>query len=765
MPRTRLILIILLCISARAYSQGTIPMNKKVFREEFTQGNLMLMEHFYDTALTTFLHIREMDTTNANVNYKVGLIYLQTHTKKYKAERYLLAASEHVSRNYLEDEPSEKNAPELVYYYLAKSMHINNEFNRAIDYYDKMKEVLGKKNPEMQKDIEYQKERCFTAIEIMKNPVLCKIVNLGDSVNSEHGDYSPVISADENVIMFTSNRKGTGIELTPENDYFEDIWICFKKPDGTWTKARSVSATINSTENEATIGLSADGQQLFIYKDDNGDGNIYRSELNGDIWSSPEKMGEDNTPKTDINTTAWEPSATITADGNTLYFVSDRKGGFGGTDIYRVVRLPNGNWSMAQNLGPTINSPYDEDAPFMHPDGRTLYFSSKGHKNMGGYDIFYSTRFDSGWSQPQNVGYPINTADDDVFYVTSPDGKRAYFSSVRPGGMGDKDIYRIDLKEGLSDPVIVFKGKIQYNGGDSLPPGVNIRIRDIASGDQLPDIKPNPKSRSYILLLSPGKADEKNFEISYEADSLDPVVENVKVERKNEYSETEKTVELKTVNFEKVPKTILFSGTLKGTDGLPVEGGKVYITDNKTDSVIHTLTPDPITGKFSIVIKRLKNYNVSFEAQHYLFQSINLNVPSKTDYREVKKDIVLEKIKLGVKITLNNIFFDSGKSDLRPESNSELEKMYKLMMENPSIRFEISGHTDNKGKDALNIKLSQARAQAVVNYLVKKGISKKKLIAKGYGKSQPVFSNNNPDGSPNEDNMQKNRRVEMKVIE
>ena len=180
------------------------------------------------------------------------------------------------------------------------------------------------------------------------------------------------------------------------------------------------------------------------YKNDK-EGSIYYSKLDGDQWSYGYMLGTDPGDITDINTQYHEPSACLSPDGNTLYFVSDRPGGFGGEDIYRCVKLPTGRWSKATNLGPTINTEYDEDAPFMHPDGVTLFFSSNGHKTMGGFDIFFSVKSDSGWYPPQNMGYPINTTDDDVFYVMSSDGKRAYFSSVRPEGLGEQDIYMVTL--------------------------------------------------------------------------------------------------------------------------------------------------------------------------------------------------------------------------------------------------------------------------------------------------------------------------------
>lgn len=498
-------LIIVFCCAHALRAQGPIPMNKKEFRYYFAQGNIMLLENFYDTGLATFGYIYRMDTMNANVNYKIGYILLQIPGSKTLAQRFLEKAVLKISPKYLEDEPSEKRAPVIALYYMGQALHINADYMRAIDYFEKYKTAKGKKITKQElDDVNQRIEWCFNAIELKKNPVACKITNLGDSINSEFPDYSPVITADEDMIIFTSRRPGTGGlgNKTIDDKYYEDIWVCYRKPDGTWTQARSIGTTINTTDNEATIGLSPDGQQLFIYKDDKGDGNIYFSELNGTDWSVPEKVGEENKPATDINSVSWEPSACITADGNTIYFVSDRKGGYGGRDLYQIVRLPTGYWSLAKNLGPVINTPFDDDAPFIHPDGRTMFFSSKGHKSMGGFDVFYTVKNDTGWSPPQNVGYPINTPDDDIFYVISADGKRAYYSSSKTGGLGEDDIYRIDLDVSLVDAVVLLKGKITYNGKDSLPTGTRIVVTDLESGETFPEVRPNASNGRYILILS-----------------------------------------------------------------------------------------------------------------------------------------------------------------------------------------------------------------------------------------------------------------------
>jgi len=322
------------------------------------------------------------------------------------------------------------------------------------------------------------------------------------------------------------------------------------------------------------------------------------------------------------------------------------------------------------------------------------------------------------------------------------------------------------MMDDLTGAVVVYKGFVTYNGTSILPPSVHITIKDNSTGEFLPEIVPNSRTGKYIIVLTPGDKDSKDFTISFEADSIKPIVENVKVERKNGYQEIEKPIELHVVNLVKLPPgTITLSGTVKGSDGLIIPYCRVSITDNLLGIQLHTYRADSTNGSYSINLDPGKNYSVSFEANGYLFQSVNIiSPPTKKDNTEIVKDILLDKIKVGAKITLNNIFFDSGKSNLRKESGSELAKVIALMKENPDMRIEMSGHTDNKGNDALNMALSQARAQSVVNYLVSKGIAKKRLVAKGYGKTMPVAPNNLPDGKPDEEGMQKNRRVEMKLI-
>jgi len=739
------------------YSQG----DKSDYREKFTQGNLLILEQNYPLALKYFLEAYQIDSTNANINYKVGFCYLQSANEKGKALPYLEKAIKNVGHNYADMEPREKKAPETAYYQLGIAYRLAYKFNESNTYFNRFKDIIGDRNKELSDDLNKQVETNNNATELTKDTAAVTIINLGDSVNSEYPDYSPVISADESTLIFTSRRPGsTGGEKTDNDQFFEDIYYCIKKKDGTWSSPKSIGVNINSNDNEADIGLSADGQQLFVYRGVNG-GDIYYSILDGDTWSNliPLNSG--------INSKSWETHATVTVDGNTLYFVSDRKeGGYGGRDIWRCVKLPNGQWSLPLNLGPQINTPYDEDAPFIHPDGVTLFFSSTGHKNMGGFDVFKSTKDDEGkWSTPENLKAPINTPDDDIFYVQSVDGKRGYFSSVRAGGKGEKDLYTINFEQAIVEPLTLLKGYLTFDGSTKVPASVQITATDMESGLVVQDVRPNSVTGKYLLILNPGN-EGKTYTISYEAEGYQPVSETIVIPPNSSYQEIEKELLLKIINFEsKTLGTISIAGTVRNQEEKIIPGAKIIVKDNTTGKLIDTYYTSSDSGSYYFVVNRGQNYNISYEADGYLFQSENVNVPKQPEFSILTKNIILEKVKAGAKIVLNNIFFDSNKATLRKESNLEMEKVIQLMKDYPDLKIEVAGHTDSKGNDAANMKLSQTRSQAVVTALSKKGIDSKRLVAKGYGESMPVAPNNLANGKPDLKGMQMNRRVELKILE
>lgn len=625
----------------------------------------------FKAALDYYLPANKFNPNNALLNYKIGACYLNSHYESKKSLTFLKKAYE-----------LKNNVADDILFLLAKAQHLNLEFDEAIKNYTKYKNLLAPKElQEKRKEIDKYIQECNVGKELVKNPIRVWIDNVGDAINSSYPDYSPLISADESMMIFTSRRDNTTGGGKDQNDqkYFEDIYVSYKNDNNKWQPATNIGKPLNTDKNDATIGLSSDGQELFIFKE----GDIYKCILKGTEWESPKAL-----PKT-INTPAREADGSFSYNGKTMYFASEREDKtFGGMDLYMSNMGEKGKWEEATNMGSVLNTEFDERSVFMHPDGRTMYFSSNGHNTMGGFDIFSTTLNDDGtWSEPVNLGYPVNTPDNDLFFVISASGKHGYYSSAKEGGLGDHDIY-----------MITFRG---------------------------PE-KPGIQSNEDNLIAS----------------IAEPISETV----------IQETVEIKTMRL-----TIL-KGTVKDAISLnPIEAD-IEIVDNSKNAVISTFKSNSATGKFLVSLPSGKNYGIAVKAEGYLFHSENFDIPEATNYQEVSKEIMLNKLAVGSKIVLKNIFFDYAKATLRSESFPELERVYKLLTDFPNLKIEISGHTDNLGSLQLNVKLSESRAKAVVDYLIKLGISASRLEFKGYAYLQPIATNDTEEGR------QENRRVEFKVL-
>jgi outer membrane protein OmpA-like peptidoglycan-associated protein len=412
----------------------------------------------YLNAIPVYQKVLAIDSNQVKANFQLGLAYQKSLTVR-ESLKYLLKIQQ-IAPDY---------SP-LLDYYLAEAYKFHHEMGPAVRYYKSIQQKLANASPkELVKIIndeitikdfliltEQRIRECESGIKFLADPTVATVRNMGNAINSEYADYAPVINADETVLIFTSRRKGSiggGLDKT-DNLYYEDIYITNKK-NGEWKEVKNIGRQINTKFHEASIALSPDGKQLYIYQDENG-GDIYSSELSGKRnWSIPKKLASQ------INSKYREPSASITDDGKTLYFSSDRPGGFGGLDIYKVVKNEKGDWSEPINLGEKINTPEDEDCPFIHFDRKTLYFSSNGHETMGGFDIFYAENLNDQWTRPINLGYPINTVHDDIHFVLSANYKRGYYASDQKEGLGDKDIYVVDMPDYKDVEVIDFQLSIQ----------------------------------------------------------------------------------------------------------------------------------------------------------------------------------------------------------------------------------------------------------------------------------------------------------------
>ncbi|GAB4201961.1 MAG: hypothetical protein Fur0023_07170 [Bacteroidia bacterium] len=574
-------------VSIVAFNVIAQSQDKTSYKDLFTEGSYLILEENYSLALQYLKKAYAIDSTNANINFLIGECYLHSATEKSKAEYYLAKAVQKVRKKYNPNDYTEKSAPPHAYLYYAQALHINYKFDEAIQNYDKFLSYIGTSAAkEWQNEINYYKNQSNYAKKMVANPINVKLINMGDSINSPYPDYSPVLTADERMLIFTTRRPNPLCsEKTPDGQYFEDLVVSYKDDNDKWSKPQPLSENVNTCGHEASINLTPDGQTLIVYKDDNGNGDLYYTQWNGKEWSILQKFGSD------INTEYWETHACLSNDGQVLYFVSDRPGGFGGRDIYRVVKLPNGQWSKALNLGPTINTPYDEDGVFMHPDGKTLFFASKGHQSMGGFDIFFSIIDEEGkFSEPFNIGYPINTPDDDVFYVTSPDGKRAYYSSFKEGGYGDKDIYMITIPESSEKNVVLYKGQFVPSQGESLPDDISIVVTDKETGDIVGVYKPQ-KNGNFVFILKPGK----EYNISYEANGEKFYEDEIYAEKDAIYKEIQKALELEPIKIlgKVAVKKKEYKANINVLDNpktkQPVKDAVVKITDNKGNTQEYTL--------------------------------------------------------------------------------------------------------------------------------------------------------------------------------
>jgi outer membrane protein OmpA-like peptidoglycan-associated protein len=495
------------------------------------------------------------------------------------------------------------------------------------------------------------------------------INNIGEHINSSFADYGPVINANGSVLYFTSRRPISEKEKRKNKNASEKIYsTSFDSKLNKWTDAMLLPSPINKPNRfTSVVGLSKDGKRMLLYSDDRyGNGNLYESVLDGKTWQIPELL------PAPINSDHFESSACYSPDGQTIYFVSDRPGGQGSLDIWYAKKNKQGRWGEAQNIGALVNTPEKEEGVFMHPDGKILYFSSRGHGGKGGYDIFYTELENGRWSLPKSLGEEVNSAADDVYFVMEANGKVGYFSSFREGGAGEKDIFRIEFGN-------------------------------------------------------------------------------------------------KEIEKEKVPLSTLLKGKVIDKDNNKPLNAEIVIVDLDKNKPLTTLHSNNSSGSFSYSLLAGKNYQITVKTQGYLFYSENLEIPKDDSYIEINKIVMLEKLTKGSNIVLKIIFYDFDKASLLEASKEELNHLLDMLEKNSNLKVELSSHTDSRGSDSYNLKLSQERAQSCLDYLIEKGIHKSRIVAKGYGEKELLNSDEKINKTPSKEDQEQlhleNRRTEIKILE
>ncbi len=441
----------------------------------------------YYGALREYRKLYKDYKNDANLNFRIGECLI----KIYKMDSALFHLKKAVEKD--------TNISKEAYLSLGRAYHYLGDIDNALKYYNEYKSKLKKRKQYERTYVNRLIKQCYTAKDLMNNPVNVRIINMGTAINSKYTDANPYISGDGSIFVFTSRRpENVGGKIDPATDeYYDDIYIStFNEETGEWSPAKNIGPPINTEYHDADLSITFDGKKILIYKNVEGvtrSGDIYYSTIKEDgSWTTPKPFGNKY-----INSSYFESSACLTADEKTLYFVSEReRGGFGHGDIY-VSHYVNGEWTKPDNLGPVVNSEYDEIGVYIHPDGKTLFFSSDGHNTMGGHDIFMTTKKDDGsWTTPINMGYPINTTREEIHFVFTTDRKTAYLSSSRPGGYGKMDIYKVDMryyfksnkdltpelaKKISGPPLSIIKGKI-IDAQTKKPVQVTISIKNTNTG-------------------------------------------------------------------------------------------------------------------------------------------------------------------------------------------------------------------------------------------------------------------------------------------
>lgn len=778
-----LLIFLLACLFLSFPSFSQKRLEKQINRLEL-EASQLYDSKLWREAKDLYLLLDSLSPDNPEYQFRLGVIYYNS-IDKAKCLPYFLDA--------VNNGKSDPN----IDFYLARAYHFNLEFNRAIDYYEKaLKEddAVSGLNQEQKQEIRKHIEDCKFAAQFIRDPLLTPIVNIGEPINSPYPEYVPLITANEDMMIFTSRRPNTtGKSVDQQGFFMEDVYISLRDENGAWTEPDN-NLKFNTKEHDACVGLSPDGKELILYRSDNG-GDLYISDFDGRRWSEPEALNG-------INTVHWESSACFSADGKCLYFTSDKPGGFGGSDIYRADIDENGKFGNIKNLGPNINTEYDEDAPQIHSDGKTLFFSSKGHKGLGGFDIYSSVYHqDTGeWETPRNIGYPINTPDDDIYFSLLSNGAIGYFSSYRNDSFGEKDIYMITRPGSVATKFLMKLKLIDPFTGN--PIDARITITDTNTGEKL-YLDENSKTQGkyvvplkfetqYIFGINADgyKFKEKKIDINYRADVFEYVmnivpnreeiitlVDSAEYVNAIQQAGLADQINMDNLNLNAFPDENLPESAeivMKDPQKLQEEGSK---NDEKQDQESEDSASQNLLSEQSnhtignhnrqsgagsqnmdLEFKLSRSESISNE----LIRSVQLDADENWIKKIINKEshvIFLTRLDTRNKVVIPVINFKFDDYLISEEYKKYLREMTEFVRNSESTEILIAGHTDWIGSNEYNLQLSIKRAKQVKDYLTESGMDVNKLYIHGFGEESPLLSNETAFGR------KVNRRASMMLVD
>ena len=719
-----LVVFIFICLSARTqeqspYNSSGKKIEKKILksaRKQYDLGNYM-------SAVQKYSDLLKIDSTNPLYNNEIAHAYYDNFRQPLSIPYFERAI------RYSKDTLGE------AYFFLASAYHLAGQYELAQKNYALYLNLLllhgsyvgVQEKFDVAEDVKRRIEMCDNGKLLSQSPASTFLIgnksrpfeirSLGKNINSEYDDYDAVLTGNDSVMYFTSRRDSTtGGGMDWDDKYFEDIYIS-KAQKNNWTQCIGIGAPVNTNKHDAVISVSPDGKTIYLYRG-NKQGTFYFSNLINGKWTNPAILSEHS----DINTKAWETSFYgFIKSKSDLYVVSDRAGGLGGRDIY-VSHVTDSTWSPLENIGAPINTPYNEDCPYISADGNTMYFSSSGHNSIGGFDIFQSHKVNGKWSEPENLGVPFNSPGDDVFFVPANTADRFYYSSSTHAkdSTCDMDIYVLDICD--EDPTVLLAGRVI-----GIPDAV-LTITGKESGKSMEAVI--VKGGQYSVKLEGGK----EYVFTFKTSSVEPVSTDIIIPKQcRKYEMYQEFV------FTQPGQPLVVKNALLD---IKTEAGNLSYSDflAKADK------------------KDLDGYS-----------EVTLNTtPVMVVSVDTVKKVTGQDTTLAIKTTIsfNNVLFDFGKSKIDRSFMPELDKAVALLKNKDykNTKFEVAGYTDSKGKDSYNMGLSKRRAAAVANYLALKGIKRNRMKIVGYGETRPIAANENADGSDNPEGRAKNRRTEIVIL-
>jgi outer membrane protein OmpA-like peptidoglycan-associated protein len=715
-------------------------------------NNKYIFEEF-NKALPLYLTLLEKEPDNFLYNYRTGICYLKSNVETVKGVKYLEKAN---SLKALTD-----GATAEFYFYLGYSHQIINQFDKAIEYY-----TLSKTFPDVNDSlINVSLKQCELGKVIAQKPTNARIYNLGTEINSIYPDYAPVLLSDRSNLTFASTRAGsTGGKVSIDgDDYYEDIYVAkttkikYTPNLLTYAKGKKIGMSINTRLNDAPITMGANKTSLFVFRKNT----IWQTDFTNGQFGAPVHYKNPVLSRKNIGS-----SLSFTKDGQTMYFVDSRKGGYGGKDIYKSERQEDGTWGPAINLGETINTSLNEESPYFNNEEQTLYFSSRGHNSIGGFDIFKSQYRDGRFREVQNLGVPINSGSDEIGYSYDAKTNVGYFSTMRADGIGNYDIYMLRYVQ----PLTV---KVKANYLENLAPknlliqALNTQTNDTFSFTLNPDSTVKYQSNSQYRLLIP----------RYNTDTIVDTLLFDTPEAMGDYTYYQE------VNYEPVRnhkdsligyKTTIYNAFFNVEEVIDRKGlrNKKFMFEKfPTCNTNHYekyayYTKDGLTKdeEYSLFLATLdptfKDFNVYTQINY--IDTSSFVADSIYAANALSRGIHMDSPPMDT--LYKTILFDFTSDSVKTKFMNELQDVVNFLNKNPELFVEVIGHTDGKGNFPSNLKLSIERANEVKDLLVEKGIAKDRIIPIGKGKLEPVYPNKFADGRDNPDGRRMNRRVEFHMV-